>query len=299
LDFKKILLEAHPISKLVFLLLVASVVLVVAVIIERYIVFKRVRRSTEVALAQLDNWAKANQWQAARDQITRATRQQTPLFSVLRAGIVYWQELITFGETRLEVMEAMVHDAVTRELKLVRAMLRSNLPILANVSSVAPFIGLFGTVVGIILTFAKISVEGNMGPELVSSGIADALIATALGLFAAIPAVIAYNYFTDRISQLIMAMEEVALERIYFLVQREQLSDVPGQRASGAGSAGTGSGLTAPTAAAGSTPGPLPVAAAGAVATSATPAPASAGTIKATATNPAAPKLTDPSRGKE
>ena len=294
MDFKEILLEAHPISKLVFLLLVGSVVLCVAVIIERYIVFKRVKRSTESALAQLDAWARANQWQSAREQITRANRQQSPLFSVLRAGIVYWQELVMVGETRLEVMEALVHDAVTREIKLVRAMLRSNLPILANISSVAPFIGLFGTVVGIILTFAKISEEGNMGPELVSSGIADALIATALGLFAAIPAVIAYNYFTDRISQLILSMEEVALERIYFLVQREQVSDGVAPRPTG-----SGSGLTTPSASTGSTPPPIPVAVAGNIPTSSTPAPAGAGTIKATATNPTPPKIGDKPRGKE
>ena len=58
-------------------------------------------------------------------------------------------------------------------------------------------------------------------------GIADALIATAMGLFAAIPAVLAYNYFTDKVSQLVLAMEEVALERIYFLVQREQVEGAP------------------------------------------------------------------------
>lgn len=284
MDLKEIILHAHPISQFVFLLLVGSVVLAVAVIIERYIVFKRVKRSTESALAQLDKWAKENQWQAARDQITRSNRQQTPLFSVLRAGIVYWQELVMFGETRLEVMEALVHDAVTREIKLVRAMLRSNLPILANISSVAPFIGLFGTVIGIILTFQHISTEGNMGPELVSSGIADALIATAMGLFAAIPAVIAYNYFTDRISQLILSMEEVALERIYFLVQRDQVIDAPGHRA-----AGTGSGLATPVSGVGSTPAPLPVAAEGVIPTSGTPAGAS--TIKATAANSTASSI--------
>jgi biopolymer transport protein ExbB/TolQ len=134
------------------------------------------------------------------------------------------------GETRLEVMEALVTDAVTRELKLVRSMLRANLPILANIASVAPFIGLFGTVVGIILTFQQISATGHMGQELVASGIADALIATAMGLFAAIPAVIAYNYFTDKISQIILSIEEVALERIYFLVQREQVEPAAGRK---------------------------------------------------------------------
>jgi len=222
LNLWTILSQAHPISKLVFATLILCSVLSVGVIVERMMVLNRARASTASALAQLDAWAKAGQWETARQQIRSAVREKSPLFAVLRAGIVYWQQLVGVGETRLEVMEALVTDQVHRELRLVRSMLRSNLPILANITSVAPFIGLFGTVVGIILTFDAISRTGNMGQELVASGIADALIATAMGLFAAIPAVLAYNYFTDRVSQIVLSMEEVAMERIYFLVQREQ-----------------------------------------------------------------------------
>ena len=171
----------------------------------------KARKSTEEALEQLDAWTEGKQWQAARDVISDAERKTAPLFSVLRAGIAFWEELVEVGETRLDVMEAMVGGAVNRELKLVRAMLRANLSILANISSVAPFIGLFGTVVGIILTFDAISRSGNMGQNLVASGIADALIATAMGLFAAIPAVLAYNYFVERVSGQLLEMEEIAL----------------------------------------------------------------------------------------
>jgi biopolymer transport protein ExbB/TolQ len=225
LNLWKLLVAAHPISKVVFAILILCSVLSIAVIVERLIVINRARQATSDALDQLDAWAKAGQWETARTEIRQAVREKSPLFSVLRAGINYWQELVAVGETRLEVMEALVTDQVTRELRLVRSMLRSNLPILANITSVAPFIGLFGTVVGIILTFDAISRTGNMGQELVASGIADALVATAMGLFAAIPAVLAYNYFTDRVSQVILSMEEVALERIYFLVQREQVNE--------------------------------------------------------------------------
>ena len=221
-----ILVEAHPISKVVFAILVISSLLSVGVIIERMIVLNRARKSTSDALAQLDAWARNGQWETARTQIQSAEREKSPLFSVLRAGIVYWKQLVSVGETRLEVMEALVTDQVMRELRLVRAMLRANLTILANITSVAPFIGLFGTVVGIILTFDQIKREGNLGPDAVSGGLADALVATAMGLFAAIPAVLAYNYFADRASQIVLSMEEVALERIYFLVQREQV-DAP------------------------------------------------------------------------
>jgi biopolymer transport protein ExbB/TolQ len=226
LDLWTILLHASPISKLVFVLLIGCSVLSIAVIIERWIVLRRAEKSTEDALQLLDTWTMTHQWGVAREEIARSTRETSPMFSVLRTGTSYWQELVGVGENRLEVMETMVTEAVGRELKLVRSMMKANLPILANIASVAPFIGLFGTVVGIILTFDSISRTGNMGQELVASGIADALVATAMGLFAAIPALLAYNYFTDRISQIILTMEESALERIYFLVQREQVGHV-------------------------------------------------------------------------
>ncbi|OPZ83218.1 MAG: Biopolymer transport protein ExbB [bacterium ADurb.Bin429] len=225
LDLWTILLNSHPISKLVFIMLIGCSVLSIAVIIERWIVLRRAEKSTDDALQLLDTWTMTHQWGVARDEISRATRESTPMFSVLRTGVSYWQELVTVGENRLEVMETMVTEAVRRELKLVRSMLKANLPVLANIASVAPFIGLFGTVVGIILTFDTIASKGNMGQDLVASGIADALVATAMGLFAAIPALLAYNYFTERITNIILAMEESALERIYFLVQREQVME--------------------------------------------------------------------------
>jgi biopolymer transport protein TolQ len=225
LDLWKILLNASPVSKLVFVLLIGCSVLSIAVIIERWIVLRRAEKSTDDALQLLDTWTMTHQWGVAREEISRATRETIPMFSVLRTGVAYWQELVTVGENRLEVMESMVTEAVRRELKLVRAMMKANLSVLANIASVAPFIGLFGTVVGIVLTFDAISRSGNMGQELIASGIADALVATAMGLFAAIPALLAYNYFTDRISHIILTMEESALERIYFLVQREQVTE--------------------------------------------------------------------------
>ena len=221
LNIIELILNAHWVSKLVFACLVSCSVLSIGVIIERSIVLGKARRSTAAALAQLDEWRAKHEWTAARTAIQEATREKQPLFSVLRAGIVYWQELAAVGETRLEVLESLGMEQVSRELRLVRSMLRANLPILANITSVAPFIGLFGTVVGIILTFDAISRSGNMGQDLVASGIADALVATAMGLFAAIPAVLAYNYFTDKVSQLVLSMEEIAMERIYFLMQRE------------------------------------------------------------------------------
>jgi biopolymer transport protein TolQ len=83
---------------------------------------------------------------------------------------------------------------------------------LATTGSVTPFIGLFGTVWGIMDAFLKIGIVRSASLMTVAPGIAEALIATAVGLFAAIPAVIAYNHFLHRIKDLITEMEDFTLE---------------------------------------------------------------------------------------
>lgn len=83
---------------------------------------------------------------------------------------------------------------------------------LATAGSVSPFIGLFGTVWGIMISFIRIGAMRSASLQVVAPGIAEALIATAVGLFAAVPAVIAYNYFLGRIKDLIADMEDFSLE---------------------------------------------------------------------------------------
>ena len=84
---------------------------------------------------------------------------------------------------------------------------------LATTASVAPFIGLFGTVLGIIRAFTGLGTEGTATTiRAVAPGIAEALIATAAGLFAAIPAVIAYNYFVHQLKEMGSAMDDFSLE---------------------------------------------------------------------------------------
>ena len=83
---------------------------------------------------------------------------------------------------------------------------------LATTGSVSPFIGLFGTVWGIMISFERIGVLRSASLQTVAPGIAEALVATAVGLFAAVPAVIAYNYFLGRIKDVIADMEDFSLE---------------------------------------------------------------------------------------
>ncbi|MEI7832290.1 MAG: MotA/TolQ/ExbB proton channel family protein [bacterium] len=222
LDLFKIIWNAAPISKVVFFLLVVCSILSVAVIVERWIVLWRARAAVQLTKDQLESWSVRKEWVKARASIEGADRETSPLAAVLRIGLKNWQGLVQAGDSDKQSMEEKVADALGRELRLVKAGLRANLPILANIASVAPFIGLFGTVIGIILTFDAIAKSGSMGQDLVASGIADALIATAMGLFAAIPAVIAYNIFTDKFNILVLNMEEIAMQYVFPLVESYQ-----------------------------------------------------------------------------
>jgi len=90
---------------------------------------------------------------------------------------------------------------------------------LASISSAAPFIGLFGTVVGIINAFRAMAATGQGGLGAVSAGIAEALFTTAAGLLVAIPAVMSFNYFTNIIESFVVEMNEVSSEVLSFVLK--------------------------------------------------------------------------------
>jgi biopolymer transport protein TolQ len=137
-------------------------------------------------------------------------RSELPSAKVLAAGIAEWRRS-TAGRsvdregTRSRLAVAM-HSAVTAETD----RLASRLNILATVGSVAPFVGLFGTVWGIMRSFSDIAGQQSTSLAVVAPGIAEALFATALGLFAAIPAVIAYNRFSYGINRLEARLQRFA-----------------------------------------------------------------------------------------
>ena len=95
-----------------------------------------------------------------------------------------------------------VEEAMTSRLVLERSQLEKNLIILGTLGNNAPFIGLFGTVLGIIKAFNDLAVSGSSGASVVMSGVSSALIATAFGIFVAIPAVAANNYFFTRLKRI-------------------------------------------------------------------------------------------------
>ena len=137
-------------------------------------------------------------------------RSDLPAAKVLAAGIAEWRrstagKSIDKDGTRARLALAM-HSAVAAETDRMAARLN----ILATIGSVAPFVGLFGTVLGIMHSFSDIADQQNTSLAVVAPGIAEALLATAIGLFAAIPAVIAYNRFSHGINRIEARLQRFA-----------------------------------------------------------------------------------------
>ena len=192
LSIVKLFMNADPVVKGVLLLLLAASVWSWAVIIDKLWRLAAASRSVQAHEARV---AAAN---SAPDLMAPSGRPDGggPAGVVLSAGWIEsaeaaWPAPETLGERRERIERAM---RLTLSAELRRLELR--LPFLATLGSAAPFIGLFGTVWGIMRSFAAIAAANNTSLAVVAPGIAEALFATAMGLAAAIPAVVAYNKIT-------------------------------------------------------------------------------------------------------
>ena len=122
--------------------------------------------------------------------------------------------------TDSDVIEA-AKRGLERSVAIVHAEMKRGLSALATIGSTAPFVGLFGTVVGILNAFKGIETSKATGLSAVAGGIAEALVTTALGLLVAVPAVWAYNYFTNKVEAFDVEMDNSSMELInYFILRR-------------------------------------------------------------------------------
>lgn len=147
--------------------------------------------------------------------------KKSHLAKVVVAGLQEFKAHQLSSEIPGEAVEASKR-ALERAEAIVHAELKRGVSTLATIGSSAPFVGLFGTVVGIINAFKGISTEKSTGLGAVAGGISEALVATAIGLFVAIPAVWMFNYFTTRLEALDVEMGNSASELIDYFLKRSQ-----------------------------------------------------------------------------
>tara|TARA_B100000700_G_scaffold279653_1_gene328745 strand:+ start:4071 stop:4751 length:681 start_codon:yes stop_codon:yes gene_type:complete len=185
----QLFLRADFVVKSVIIILIAASIYSWALIFEKYKLFKRIEKTTN---SFEDKFWKSKSAESFYNSLTN--KEKDPIANIFQSAMV---ELIKTKSKSSSVQSARVSRVIEisadREIKLIE----KHFTFLATVGSTAPFIGLFGTVWGIMNSFQSIAISRNTSLAIVAPGIAEALFATALGLLAAIPAVIAYNKFNS------------------------------------------------------------------------------------------------------
>jgi biopolymer transport protein TolQ len=232
-DVIRIVTDTTPINQAVLIILVLFSIASWAIILQKYWTFRASDRDTARFLEAFRRSSKFSEVQAVCPTVAAA-----PLVGVFQAGYAEMNaqfRVATHGSspapshgtvaspapstnpptgTTRPILKSL--DGVDRAL--IRAAtnevnkLERRMTFLATTASVTPFIGLFGTVVGIMIAFQRIGASGSTNLAIVAPGISEALIATAAGLFAAIPALVFYNHFTHRVKEFSAAMDDFALE---------------------------------------------------------------------------------------
>lgn len=207
----------HYLVSVTMLCLALFSVYSLTVIGERWWTFRRARRdSMGVRRRVFDRVREGRLRQALA---TCETRTTSYLAAVLASGLQEFVPLETPNPGEHDAPEwdrasVAARDAMQRATAAEIERLEQRLTSLATLGNISPFVGLFGTVIGIMRSFEAISRTGSGGLATVSTGIAEALVATAAGLFVAIPAVVAYNHFVSRVKTHATDMDGAASELI-------------------------------------------------------------------------------------
>ena len=191
------------------------------VAIERYYTFSQARKQSKLYAPQVAKHLKEGRLKDALSVSQAKTYQYSHLAKVVLAGLQEYQFQQDAGGnlTRDDIVDT-VHRAIQRATALTANDLKKGIPSLATIGATAPFVGLLGTVVGIINAFHSIGVTGSGGLGAVSAGIAEALVETALGLVVAIPAVWFYNYLTGRLEYFNVEMDNSSSEMVDYFVKK-------------------------------------------------------------------------------
>ena len=207
-------LHADMVVKLVMLGLLAASVWTWAIIFTHSARLRRLNRAT--TRYEADFW-QAKDIDAFAEQ---RGKEQVPSAAILTAGLDEWRRSTRIAQADRAGTRERLASAMNSTIAAELDRLSDRLNILATVGAVAPFVGLFGTVWGIMRSFTAIAGANNTSLAVVAPGIAEALFATAIGLFAAIPAVIAYNRLTHGLDRLEARLGRFA-DRFHATLSRE------------------------------------------------------------------------------
>lgn len=191
----------------------------IGVMIDRYLAFNAARNQSRQFAPAVAGALKNGNLDEAIKIADRYNKSH--LAKVVVAGLQEFKAHQNSTELSGETIEASKR-ALERAEAIVHAELKRGIPTLATIGSSAPFVGLFGTVIGIINAFRGISTEKSTGLGAVAGGISEALVTTAVGLIAAIPAVWAYNYFSGRLESFDVEMGNSSSELIDYFIKRIQ-----------------------------------------------------------------------------
>lgn len=210
-----------PVGKGVVILLALMSVWSLTIAIERAWRFQRARKASSELAMMVTPLLRDHRMREAVT-VTKDWRfRDSHLARVLSAGLAEFQVDSTRDlPADFDVVESGKR-ALDREAMLVVADMRKGLGTLATISTTAPFIGLFGTVIGIINAFRGMAISGSGGLGAVSAGIAEALFTTAIGLFVAVPAVWLYNHFLNRIERFQVEMSSSASQLVDYFEKNE------------------------------------------------------------------------------
>ncbi len=195
-------LQAHIVVKVIIIGLLLASIWSWAIIVDKTILYGRVRR-------QMDRFEKLFWSGQSLEELYRSLTGRTPtaMASVFVAAMREWKRSFESGARSPIGLQTRIDKVLDVTIGRETERLERRLLFLATVGSAAPFIGLFGTVWGIMTSFQAIAASKNTALAVVAPGIAEALLATALGLLAAIPAVIAYNKLSNEAAKIEQRLE--------------------------------------------------------------------------------------------
>jgi biopolymer transport protein ExbB/biopolymer transport protein TolQ len=213
--------QMGPMAKGVGVILIIMSMISFGVAIERIYTFTQARKQSKLYAPQVAKHLKEGRLKDAIAISSSKNYRYSHLAKVVLAGLQEYQfQQEAGGQLSREDLVDTVRRAIQRASALTANDLKKGVAALATIGATAPFVGLLGTVVGIITAFQGIAATGSGGLGAVSAGIAEALVETALGLIVAIPAVWFYNYLTGRIEYFNVEMDNSSSELVDYFIKK-------------------------------------------------------------------------------